>query len=114
VNNFKNLIVWEKSRQLVHSIYDLSEKLPPTEKYSFASQITRAAVSIPANIAEGCGRATTPDYKRFLGIALGSSYELETFLIIGKDRKWFDESSQQSINLTNEVQKMLQAMIKRL
>jgi len=80
----KDLIVWQKSVDLVVDIYKLCEEFPATEKYGLSSQIQRAAVSIPSNIAEGAGRNSTKEYIRFLNIAQGSLSELETQLIISE------------------------------
>ena len=77
---FKDLIVWQKAHALVLSIYKMTVNLPREELYGLTSQIRRAAVSIPANIAEGSGRKTTKDYVHFLYISKGSLLELETLL----------------------------------
>jgi four helix bundle protein len=82
MRNFRNLKVWQNSMELVKEIYNLSKGLPNEEKYGLSTQITRAAVSIPSNIAEGCSRNRDKEYKRFLEISLGSSFELETQLLI--------------------------------
>ena len=82
MTNFKNLKIWHKGMELVVSIYKLSNKLPQEEKYGLRSQITRAVISIPSNIAEGSSRSSQNDFKRFLEIALGSAFELETQLLI--------------------------------
>ena len=78
MRNFRILQIWQKGVQLVKEMYKLSALLPDVEKYGLKSQICRAAVSIPSNIAEGCSRHSAIDYKRFLKIAGGSSFELET------------------------------------
>jgi len=81
MRNFRKLIIWQDSMKLASAIYDLIAKLPETEKYGLRSQMARAAVSIPSNIAEGSSR-NNADFKRFLQIALGSSYELETQILL--------------------------------
>lgn len=83
--NFRNLKIWQKGMNLVCMIHKLTEMLPSTEQYGLLSQITRAAISIPSNIAEGRTRNSQKDFKRFLEIALGSTYELETQLITIKN-----------------------------
>jgi four helix bundle protein len=115
MTEFKTLMVWQKGMELVKSVYELSYILPDNERYGIRSQITRAAISIPSNIAEGCSRSSKKDFKRFLEISLGSCFELETQII-----------SIQMLNLTNnnqinlimnniiEEQKMLHGFIKRL
>jgi len=82
MRNYKNLLIWEQGIEIVKKVYKLSELLPNEEKYGLRSQITRAAISIPSNIAEGCSRNSEIEFKRFLEIAIGSLFELETQLII--------------------------------
>lgn len=78
INSFKDLIVWQKSMDLVESIYRITEKLPSKEQFGLISQMRRAAVSIPSNIAEGYGRQSKGSYTQFLSISRGSLLELET------------------------------------
>ena len=85
MNYFKELKVWQKAIDLVTEIYTKSQEFPKEELYGLTSQIRRSAVSIPSNIAEGCGRKTNKDFANFLGISLGSAFELETQLIIAKN-----------------------------
>ena len=82
MRNFRNLNIWKEGIEIVKEIYKLSQKLPSEEKFGLRSQITRAAVSIPSNIAEGCSRRTAKDFARFLDSALGSSFELETQIML--------------------------------
>ena len=82
VHNFRDLKVWQLSINAVVDIYKITSEFPADEKFGLISQIRRCAVSIPSNIAEGSGRGSNKDFARFLGIALASSYELETQLII--------------------------------
>jgi four helix bundle protein len=82
MNYFKELKVWQKAIELVTKTYLQTKHFPKEEIYGLTSQIRRCAVSIPSNIAEGCGRKTNKDFSNFLGIALGSSFEFETQLII--------------------------------
>ncbi|MFD1615904.1 four helix bundle protein [Gelatiniphilus marinus] len=82
MRNYKNLKIWEQGIELVKQIYVLVEQLPSSEKFGLKSQITRAAVSIPSNIAEGCSRNSEIEFKRFLEIAMGSLFEVHTQLII--------------------------------
>jgi len=84
VESFKDLFVWQKGIELVNDIYKLTKQFPKDEVYGLTSQIRRAAISIPANIAEGCGRGTTKNYIQFLEISRGSLLELETLIIIAK------------------------------
>jgi four helix bundle protein len=82
MHRYKELNVWQKSIDLAVEVYRITEKLPKEERYGLISQMNRAAVSIPSNIAEGAGRNTDRDFDHFLGIALGSSFELDTQLVI--------------------------------
>ena len=82
MNYFKELKVWEKAIDLVTGTYLMSRDFPKEEIYGLTAQIRRSAVSIPSNIAEGCGRKTNKDFSNFLGVALGSAFEFETQQII--------------------------------
>ena len=91
MGNFKDLSVWKKSIELVTEIYEFTSKFPSEEKFGLISQIRRAAVSIPSNIAEGNSRRSSADYIQFLKIARGSAAELETQIIISKNLKFVDD-----------------------
>lgn len=93
MRDFRKLEVWKDAVQLCTSIYSLSDNLPKEEKFGLQSQIRRSAVSIPSNIAEGCSRRTSKDFARFLDIALGSSFELETQLIISIELAFLEKKS---------------------
>lgn len=108
IHNFRELKVWQKSMTIVKLIYTTTSKFPKSETFGLISQIQRAAVSIPANIAEGCGRNTEKELSRFLDIAIGSSFELETLLQISLDLEYIEQYSYRNVqNLLLEVQKML-------
>ena len=85
MHNYKKLDVWKESVNLVTEIYLLTDNFPDKEKFGLVSQINRCAVSIPSNIAEGAGRSSKKEFSLFLGYALGSSFELETQLIISNN-----------------------------
>ena len=106
--NHQKLEVYKASQELVLECYRFSKHLPADEKFGMISQITRAAVSIPANIAEGSSRNSDKDYARFLQISLGSAFEVQTYLIIANVMKW---ASQEDIA---EVEKLLEGVIKML
>lgn len=91
MRNFKTLEIWKASIILTKNTYALIQGLPIEEKYDLSSQMRRAVVSIPSNIAEGCSRKSNRDFKRFLAIALGSSFELETHFLIAKEIGYFEE-----------------------
>ena len=114
-HNFKNLNVWKKSRELVKEVYLLIAKFPADERYGLSSQIKRCSVSIPSNIAEGSGRSSDLDFCRFLKISLGSSYELETQVILALDLQLLNEQQFEIVSKNiSEVQKMLHGLIKSL
>ncbi|PZD77928.1 four helix bundle protein [Mesonia sp. K7] len=110
MNYFRDLKVWQKSIALANSIYDSSQRFPKEEIYTLTSQIRRSAVSIPSNIAEGCGRNTNKDFNKFLGIALGSSFELETQLIIALQQSYMEEA--QFKDIESELQHIQNMIIK--
>jgi four helix bundle protein len=111
LKSYKELIVWQKGIQLVIEIYLVTDKFPKTEVYGLTSQLRRAAVSIPSNIAEGYVRRSAKEYSHALAIAYGSAVELETQLIIAKKLKFATETDFQTIErLLDEVLRMLNKM----
>jgi four helix bundle protein len=108
MHNFRELNIWKKSLDLSVDVYRITQEFPVSEKYNLISQIVRSAVSIPSNIAEGSGRGTNKDFCRFLSIALGSAYELETQLIISNKLGYLTKNKYDMINNSlNELQKMI-------
>lgn len=115
MQSYKELIVWQKSIQLVTELYSVTEKFPKTEIFGLTSQIRRASVSIPSNIAEGYSRKHKPEYIQFLRIAFGSGAELETQILIAKNLGFLKENSFLKINeLLDEVMRMLNKIISTL
>lgn len=115
MKDFKKLMIWQKGMAIVDHIYDLTPLLPSEEKYGIRSQLTRAAVSVPANIAEGSAKSSEKDYKRILEISLGSAFELETLLIVIQRRQWVEENLViELVDGVKEEQRMLQSFIKGL
>ena len=111
----KDLDVWKKSLDLVDIIYETQVFLPKTEQYGISSQMTRSAISIPSNIAEGCGRNSNKELLQFLNIARGSLAELETQVLICKRRKWISENQYSEINtLMESIGKMLSKFVSSL
>ncbi len=106
MRNFKNYDVWKLSHQLVLKIYEITEKFPKSETYGLTSQFRRAAMSISLNIAEGCGRGSDLDFKKFLIIAFGSANETEYCIILSKDLKYIEEEKYQELNTDIEGVKM--------
>jgi four helix bundle protein len=105
--SFKQLIVWQKAHQFVLGVYHLTENFPRKEIYGLTSQLRRAAVSIPANIAEGFKKRGRTDKVRFMNIAQGSLEECRYYLILAKDLNYGDVS--QLISLLEEVSKLLES-----
>ena len=115
VRSHKELIVWQKAMDLVLAIYRLTDKFPQREIYALTSQMRRAAVSIPSNIAEGRSRNSRKDFTHFLRMAYGSVSELETQLLISGRLSLTDAKEYAlSESLLSEVSRMLHAMIKKL
>jgi len=108
-------IVWQKSHELVLKIYDITKDFPRDELFGLTSQIRRAAVSIPSNIVEGKARGSNKEYKRFLLMARGSLEELKYQILLSKDLGYINGEQYDNITMfTNEVGKMLNALINKL
>jgi len=115
LKSYKELKVWQKFYKLCVEIYRITRKFPKDERYVLTSQIRRAAVSIPSNIAEGYGRKTTPEYIQFLYIAYGSTCELETQILLSGDLGYIEVNDMSKLQETiAEVERMLKALIKSL
>jgi len=114
MKNYKKLTVWNDAMDLVQDIYLWSKQLPPDERYGLTNQIRRASVSVPANIAEGSATNTDKALKRYLGIALGSVFELETYLLIV--RKVYPEvgNTETIAEKIDRLQMMLLAFMRKL
>lgn len=111
MRNFREYEVWKNAIQLVNVIYEISALNPINEKYGITSQINRAAISIPSNIAEGASRSSEKDFKRFIEISLGSAFELETLLEISKNRKFIDQENYVNVlDKLESIQKQLNAL----
>lgn len=113
VESFKQLEVWKRAMELTKEIYATTNNFPKEEMYGLTSQMRRAAVSIPSNIAEGYKRRNRGEYLQFLGIADASAAELETQIILSKDL-FPNTNFIKAENLLQEVQKMLFSMIRKL
>ncbi len=109
-HSFKDLIVWQKSMALAQSVYGVSRILPFEERQGIVSQVQRAVVSIPSNIAEGSKRGSRKEFAHFLRIARGSAAELETQLLI--IRAVYTINVEEQLSLLVEVQKMLEVLLK--
>ncbi len=111
LKGYKDLVVWQKSMQLVKLVYAITDKLPKHEQFILIAQILRAAISIPSNIAEGWSRNRKYEFIRFFEIAYASSCELETQLLICKNR-YQNIDYDSALSLLTEVQKMLSTLIR--
>lgn len=113
IKSYKELIVWQKSMTLVKELYKITEHFPSSEQFGLTSQMRRASVSIPSNIAEGWGRLSRKNYIQFLRISRGSLFEWETQILITKELKYINDSEDIE-NLIIEISKMLNSLIKKL
>ena len=115
MRNFRDLKVWQKSHQLVLDIYRETADFPAEERFGLTFQVRKSAVSVPSNIAEGCGRSSDPDFARFLDIAIGSASELEYQLLLSRDLKYLRSSIHAKLECgTTEVKRMLTSFLKKL
>ncbi len=113
MNTHKDLIAWQKSIDLVKIIYEMTKIFPSSEQFGLISQIRRSAVSIPSNIAEGCGRNSEKELTQFLYIASGSASELETQVIISIELNFLQkELGDKALKLIEEIIKMLSSLIR--
>jgi four helix bundle protein len=115
LKNYRELKVWQRSYRLCLEIYKITKRLPNEERYGLTSQIRRAAVCVPSNMAEGYGRKTTPEYIRFLYIAYGSICELETQILLSGDLGYIETGNLEILQEgIGEVERMLKALTKSL
>ncbi|MFP8488345.1 four helix bundle protein [Gracilimonas sp. Q87] len=114
MKNFKNLIVWQRSMELATEIRQVVYKLPKYEQFTYRDQIIRSSISIPSNLAEGSSRESRKDFKRFLRISLGSSFELETQLLLLRQDKIIEPSDlTKALVCNDEVQKMIHTLLRK-
>lgn len=107
-HNFKHLLIWQRSMDLTDHIYDYCKELPREEKYNLIDQMNRSVCSIPSNIAEGSGKRSKLQFAEYLSIALSSSFELETQLLISQRRKYTkSDLTQYVLDQLTEIQKMI-------
>ena len=115
MQNFKDLKVWEKAHSFTLSIYEVTKSFPKEEMYSLTNQLRRAASSIPANIAEGCGKNSKADLANFLNISLGSANEAKYFLILSRDLKYLPPLLFNDLNDSiNQIKAMLISLIQKV
>ena len=107
-HNFKKLEIWKRSRLFVRDIYQVSKRFPREEMYGLTSQIRRAAVSTPSNIAEGCGRNTSAQLIHFLNISIASNCEVETQLYVSYDLEYINETEMKQLTQeASEIRRMI-------
>jgi len=115
MQNFRNIEVWKKAHDIVKSVYKATVSFPASELYGITSQIRRASISIPTNIAEGCGKGSNADFVRYLQISFGSGNEVEYLLLLSFELNYLDKSTYESLAIQiEEVKKMLSGFIKKL
>lgn len=115
VKSYRELVVWQKGMDLVVAVYQVTEQFPQSEAFGLTNQVRRAVVSIPSNIAEGQGRHSPQDFKRFLGIAYGSLQEVETQLILAQRLGYMDNMTEREIlDRCAEVARLLNGLRKSL
>ncbi|MCK5033468.1 MAG: four helix bundle protein [Calditrichia bacterium] len=115
MKDFRKLLVWEKAHSFVLGLYKYSKDFPKDELYGITSQIRRAAVSIPNNIAEGCGRGSDLDFARFLQIAMGSASEVEYLILLSNELKYINKNVyEELLNNIIEIKRMLTTLIKKI
>ncbi|MNI45654.1 hypothetical protein D3C73_1000920 [compost metagenome] len=115
IRRYRDLLVWQKAIAWVEAVYAATKEWPADEKFGLISQVRRAAVSVPSNIAEGCARRSTADFIRFLLIARGSLAEVETQLIIAQRLAYLSEAALSSLlDPADEISRMLAGLITKL
>ncbi len=115
MQDFKNLKVWEKAHLFVIKIYKITSNFPKEELYNLVSQTRRAAVSIPTNIAEGCGKNSSIELARYCQISMGSTTELEYLLLLSNELKYIsDEDYKKFYDELIEIKKMLSSFLQKL
>ena len=115
MKDFRQLKVWEKSHQLALAIYKATKQFSKEELYGLTSQIRRSSMSIPTNIAEGCGRNTDKEFARFLQIAMGSASETEYQLILARDLEFLTKDEHEKLHSeVEEVKRMLASLLKTI
>lgn len=115
MHKYNDLIIWKKSMELAKVIYTLTDKFPKDERFGIISQMRRATISIASNIAEGAGRESKKEFVYFLSVSNGSSYELQTQLLIAEEVEFINpEKIKQANELIDEIQKMNFALRKKL
>jgi four helix bundle protein len=115
VRNYQDLIAWQKAMEFAEQVYLITKNFPSDEKFGLTAQVRRAAVSVPSNIAEGQGRFSDQDFRRFLSTAHGSLREAETQLLLAKRLGYCtEETTTEALSLANEVGRLIQGLANKL
>ena len=115
MHNFKELKVWQLGIEISKQTFLITSNFPSAERYSLTSQLTRSAISIPSNIAEGCGRKSNKEFNQFLSISLGSAFELETQIILAYEFGYIETIIyNKTVIQINEIQKMISGLQRSL
>jgi four helix bundle protein len=115
VKEFRELLVWQRSHELTLAVYRATKKFPKEELFGLTSQLRRASSSIPANIAEGCGRDGDAELKRFLSISLGSACEVDYHLLLATELGYLSQSDADGLSAeVMDLRRMLGAFIQKL
>ncbi|QDU90021.1 hypothetical protein Pla175_34200 [Pirellulimonas nuda] len=115
MKDFRDLVVWQKSHAFTMEVYRATSRFPDTERYGLTSQLRRSAASIPANIAEGCGRGSDPDLRRFLQMAMGSASESEYHILLAEDLEYIkSDKAERLASGVQEIKRMLATFIAKL
>jgi four helix bundle protein len=114
MQNFRNLVVWQKAHDLTLALYKNTASFPTEERFGLTSQIRRCSASIAANIAEGCGRHGDGEFHRFLQMAMGSASELEYHLLLAYDLGFLIKTKYQPLEATVEIKRMLGSLVMRV
>ncbi len=115
MRDFKGLVVWQRAHRLTLNVYRATEAFPRREQYGLTDQIRRACVSIPANIAEGCGRRSQRDFARILQVSIGSANEVEYHLLLARDLGYLEDDTHSDFaSDLGEVRQMLSSLLRKV
>lgn len=115
VKTYRDLLIWQKAMELVTQVYSITNSFPDSEKFGLTSQLRRSSISIPANIAEGYGRKSPGDFKRFLNISMGSLFELQTELEIAKNLDFIPNEIFSKLHEdSREIERMMSSFITKV
>ena len=113
MRDFHSLVVWQKAHVLTLNVYRLTKRFPDDERFGLISQLRRSAASVPANLAEGCGRGGEQEFARFVQIAMGSAAEVEYHLLLAKDLGYIADTDFDMLqNAIEEVKRMLASLLR--